>query len=138
MLLELQDLRQKAKSVQIVLSSRYEISFTWAEGFHMLELLPLNEEKVEAYLQARQIFFPPDQRLRKIMQNPMMLTLFANVNEIIERYKGDKQFDFKPRTTTQGELIWNFMEAQVVTLFKVYNTNAAGYYYHKFMIRHFL
>lgn len=33
LLLELQELRQKGKAVQMVLSSRYEMNFTWAEGF---------------------------------------------------------------------------------------------------------
>ena len=46
----------------------------------------------------------------------MMLTLYANSSEIVEHYKGNEQFDFKPQTSTQGELIWNFLESELVKL----------------------
>ncbi|MEJ7736277.1 MAG: TIR domain-containing protein [Chitinophagaceae bacterium] len=138
LLLELQELRQKGKAVQMVLSSRYEMNFTWAEGFQTVELRPLDEENVKTYLQAQRVNYPEDQRLRQILQNPMMLTLYANANEIIEKYKLDKQFEFKPYTTTQGELLWNYLEAQIVKLAKIYGREAADFYYYKFMIRHFL
>jgi hypothetical protein len=68
----------------------------------------------------------------------MMLTLYANANETIEFNKHNNHFDFKPRTITQGELIWNFLEAQIVKLSDRYDRESPEFYYYKFMIRHFI
>ena len=124
--------------MQIVISSRYEMNFTWAEGFETIELQPLHEENIIVYLQLKKISYPDDQRLRQILQSPMMLTLYANSSEIVEHYNGNELFDFKHQTSIQGELIWNFLEAQLVKLSDRYGRESGIFYYHKLLIRHFL
>ncbi|MEJ7766842.1 MAG: hypothetical protein WKF89_03460 [Chitinophagaceae bacterium] len=139
LILELNELRLKGKAVQILVTSRYEMdSLTWSNGFHSLALQPLDANKLRFYLASQNLRYPEDERLLQILQNPMMLTLYANANEIIDQYKEHKQFNFKPRITTQGELLWNFLEAQQVRLSKIYGDDTWQYYYCKFLIRHFL
>lgn len=136
--LELRELRQKGNSIQIILSSRYEMNFSWANGFKVIELLPLDEKTIVSYLQEWKLQYPKDLKLQQTIQNPMMLTLYAHANEIIKYYQYDKKFKFKPIITTPGELIWNYFEAQIINLNQIYNSQKNTFFYYKFIIRHFL
>lgn len=138
LLLELQALREKGRAVQLILSSRYEVNFSWAEDFHLMSLQALTPGQVQTYLEAHQAPYPSEVRLQEVIQNPMMLTLYASANETVEQYKNNSRFAFTPHTTTQGELLWNYLEAQLVKLANIYGDESYEYHYSKFLLRHFL
>ncbi len=138
LLLELQEISQKANGVQMVLSSRHEMNFNWATGFQTMALQPLDSSRVERYLRQYGVSVPHDIQLQQVLQNPMMLTLYANSSEIVKQHKVNPQFDFKPRTTTQGELLWNYLEVQIVKLSDLLGVESPDFHFHKFIIQHFL
>lgn len=83
---ELEELLGK-KSISIITTSREKItSITdrWVSEFQTLILQALEQEKAEVYLQSHKIEYPDEPKLRQILQNPMMLTLYANTCEIFE------------------------------------------------------
>ncbi|MCP5108874.1 MAG: WD40 repeat domain-containing protein [bacterium] len=119
----------------------------WA-GFHLLELLGLEEAQIEKYLKERGLFAsggpPGNQRatppgipkaLRALLQNPMMLTIYAASCEVVERFKNSGLYQFKRQVETPGELLWNFMEAQVVKYDLHTGQDKRQKYFYKFLLR---
>jgi len=115
---QLSQIVEKYKGVQVVVSSRYDLrNFSWATSFVLLELQPLEEEQIHEFLSIAKAVKPKTVRLKKLIRNPMNLTLYAAVSEIMEKYKEDDRFYFKKEINTTGELMWNFIEAQIVKKF---------------------
>ncbi|SEJ83837.1 WD40 repeat [Dyadobacter sp. SG02] len=138
LLLELLDLSQKGRSVQIVLTSRYDIDFTWAKDYQTFVLQPLTEKSVRDYLIKQQVDISKSDEIKSVIKNPMMLTLFANTCEIVKENAGNTKFEFKISVSTAGELIWNFVESQIVKLSHVFDLIPQKFHYNVFLIRHFI
>jgi WD40 repeat protein len=122
LLIELNRIAQEARGVQLVVSSRYvEIrNFQWAQQSEIVELQPLPEAAITAYLSALDLSLPDDEAIRRLLGNPMMLTIYAGSSEIARRHTHDSRFRFL-HSQSVGELLWNFTEAQLV---KYYADNA--------------
>ncbi len=135
LLIELQEeWRGKAEGIQILLSSRYEINLTWAKDFQRLELQPLDEARAGAYLQDRGLPWPgPDQPdLRRLLCNPMMLTLYAATSEFLRDGRGSAG-GFKPNAST-GELMWNFIHAQTLKFEAIHNIEEENVHLYRWLI----
>ncbi|UCH94525.1 MAG: HNH endonuclease [Candidatus Aminicenantes bacterium] len=117
LLLELNRLTEQCRGLQVVLTSRYDMrgNFNWGH-WHLLRLEKLEENQVEKYLSRLGLVPPGPGRLRELMGNPMMLTLYAAAGQVKQDYPGPVHCRFKDRVETPGELLWNFMEAQVALL----------------------
>lgn len=117
LLLELQELLEHAHSVQIVVTSRFDMRFhqQW-EDFNLLRLQKLEPHRVERYLAERGLDCPAPGRLMELIANPMMLTLYAAACEVVKEHKDAVYCKFKAVVESPGELLWNFMEAQVAKL----------------------
>lgn len=123
LLLELRDLLEQCDGLQVVVSSRFDMRETmnWSD-FHLLELLGMEEEKIKKYLDQRGLPLPwqreedkwteAGDRLRQLLQNPMMLTIYASTCEVV-REQGNRGDGFKEEAETAGEVLWNFMACQV-------------------------
>jgi hypothetical protein len=123
LLLELRDLLEQCDGLQVVVSSRFDMRETmnWPD-FHLLELLGMEEEKIKKYLDQRGLPLPwqreedkrteAGDRLRQLLRNPMMLTIYASTCEVV-REQGDAGYGFKEEVETAGEVLWNFMACQV-------------------------
>ncbi|KAA0992084.1 WD40 domain-containing protein [Dyadobacter aurulentus] len=138
LLLELQALSQKTHSCQFVLSSRYHLDFTWTNDIQTLVLQSLTDQNVRSYLKKQGIHFDSNAQIDSFIQIPMMLTIFANTCEIVEEYKSDVRFNLKKSVTTSGELLWNFIESQIIKLAKTYEVFPYKYSFSDFLIRHFI
>lgn len=58
------------------------ITFDQLKGFTAVSLLPLEGAQVREYLNKRGIAYPEDEGLRRLLRNPLMLTLYAKTEEV--------------------------------------------------------
>lgn len=145
LLIELRKIIEQARGVQIIISSRYDMRFTfnWSE-FNLLSLLKLENNQVESYLKGQNMPVPYSQnnnrqnRLWQLIKNPMMLTLYASTCEIEKIHKGNPNCDFKERVEMPGELLWNFMESQVARLFERVDKKEGEKWSYKFLLKFIL
>lgn len=115
LIFELKQIIEKYKNIQIIITSRYDIrnSRGWNNCFNKLDLKPLKEHKIENYLLEKSIPLPKDKTLRQLIENPMMLSLYAISCEVLKNHKDNPLIKFKGTIETSGELIWNYIEGQV-------------------------
>lgn len=112
------DLAARAGGTQMVISSRnkqIEKLDLSSESAALMQILPLTQETVVAYLKEKGQEIPANKDLLGLFANPMMLTLYSGANNIALRFRDDDRFHFK-KVTTYGELLWNFNEAQLAQL----------------------
>jgi hypothetical protein len=67
-----------------------------------------------------------------------MLTLYAATCEVQNRNRESQHCRFKDRVESVGELLWNFMEAQVGNLGERLGEDREKVYYYKFLLKFFL
>lgn len=134
-----QEWRGKARHIQLLLTSRYGNNFTWASDFHTLELQPLAESTAQAYLTDRGHPWPAEDYsdMRRLLTNPMMLTLYAATSEVMAEHTTPSDTYFKPTAST-GELMWNFLQAQSLKYEEQYPTDPATCAYHRWLLWHLL
>lgn len=111
LMVELAEFVRRAKGVQILVTSRYEMRhFAWTEGFERLDLLPLTKEQIADYLAQNQTPLPEDKEVATLLRNPMMLTLYTGTNHLSAQFAEDARIHFRPRVSSRGELLHNFIE----------------------------
>ena len=145
LLIEMRHLIEQAKGVQIVITSRYDVrgNFNWTE-FHLLKLMELEDKQVNLYLQEQGTpvavsFTEGDSnRLRQLIKNPMMLTLYASTCEVQKDHLLDRNCDFKKQVESPGELLWNFLEAQVARLPERLGDDPGKQWFYKFLLKFLL
>ncbi|HWV31993.1 MAG TPA: caspase family protein [Dyadobacter sp.] len=129
------DLAARAGGTQMVISSRnkqIEKLDLASESAALMQILPLTQETVIAYLKEKGQEIPANKDLLGLFANPMMLTLYSGANNIALRFKDDDRFHFK-KVTTYGELLWNFNEAQLAQLTD--GNDEADIRYQNFLLR---
>ena len=126
LLYELDDILSK-QGIQVVITSRFDIRSinNWMNTMSKLELQLLTKEQIKLYYTAKNNHFPFSINLstQRLIQNPLMLSLYAGSNDIIQKNKNNNFFKFKNpdgSVQTVGELMWNFLETQFVKLFQNY------------------
>jgi hypothetical protein len=134
LLIQLRKLMDQARGVQVVITSRYDMrkAYGW-KHLHLLELRGLEEEQVREYLEKKKSKMPTG-RLSALLRNPMMLTLYTSTCEVQGKYEGE----FKERVEIAGELLWNFMEAQVAVLLERLNYDKKKWWFYKFLLKFML
>ncbi len=138
-LIELNRLVEQSIGIQIVMTSRYDMrgNFNWGH-WSLVRLKELDEDKVAEYFQGKGLAIPNQERLRRLIQNPMMLTLYAATCEIRENHKDSPYCCFKDTVESAGELLWNFMEAQVAKLPERLGRDEGQVAYYRFLLKFFL
>ncbi len=146
LLIELKHAVQDWQGVQFIVTSRNDLkSFAFSTNFDEVRLQPLRPEQIRRYaadLSARlgvRVELPGEQNqdLWHLLQNPMMLTLYAGVSRYKNQRLGDTRFNFKPIVTSPGELLWNFMESQAIKYYEL-QPGEAHFAFLRFLFRHFL
>ena len=129
----------KAKGFQIIISSRYDmrLDYRW-HNLQKIELQPLSVHTINLYLDNLKINIPKDAELLTLLSNPMMLTLYASTNEVIDRYSKYPKFTFKLEFTSQGELMWNFFEGQLAKYFETIKYDDTEFIYYSFLLKHLI
>lgn len=113
LLLEVIDLSQRT-NLQLVISSRFDpgqfsLSF---DDFGKFDLQPLTKEKVIKYLNDCDIDIPEENTL-EVLNYPLMLTLYTSATKYKSRYQFHETICWKNAPSSNGEIIWNFMQTQL-------------------------
>jgi hypothetical protein len=139
LLLELNHLTEQCPGIQVVITSRYDMrgNFNWGH-WNLVRLKELEEDKVEEYLQGKGMAVPGQERLRGLIKNPMMLTLYAASCEVQENHRDSRYCCFKNIVESPGELLWNFIEAQVAKLPDRVGLDEVQVVYYWFLLKYLL
>jgi WD40 repeat protein len=139
LLLELNHLAEQCPGLQLVITSRYDMrgNFNWGH-WHLVKLKYLEEEQAAAYLAPLGLALPGPGRLRELIGNPMMLTLYAAAGKVKQDYPMTMHTSFKEPVETTGQLLWNFMEAQVALLPERLAQDEKKIALYKFLLQFFL
>lgn len=114
LLIELRKIIKLAQGIQIVITSRSDMrQMIGLESFNRIDLQKLTTQQIEKFLNIN-INDSDSRRLYELIKNPMMLSLYSATNKIVKTYCGDKRFDLKQKIETSGELMWNFVESQII------------------------
>jgi len=131
LLLELKFFLEQYNGIQIVMTSRDDMraNFNWG-NWNLMQLQPLEDRQIESYLKSRDVLFPRKESLKGLIRNPMMLTLYAASCEDTGKHKGSPYFRFKENVASIGELLYNFMESQLVRLYNrvIHDEKKLSYY----------
>lgn len=111
---------------RFVLSSRTEMEMNNARP-EILDMMPLGEEKIRSFLDKRGVQLPKDEKVLELINNPLMLGLYADAEKYAEMYreKGGK-FEIKLETNpdTAAKIISNFMQTQLFQMASISNDNS--------------
>jgi hypothetical protein len=136
LLVELNRLAEQCPGIQVVITSRYDMrgNFNWGH-WNLARLKALEKEKTEAYLQGKDMAVPGQERLRNLLCNPMMLTLYAASGQVLENQRESRSCCFKETVETPAELLWNFIEAQVAKYYRQSELDEGQKYFYKFLLK---
>ncbi|MCX6583265.1 MAG: SMEK domain-containing protein [Candidatus Aminicenantes bacterium] len=139
LLLELNRMVEECQGVQVLLTSRYDMrgNFNWGH-WNLVKLNELEEENAVEYLRGKGLAMPEQERLRKLLCNPMMLTLYAVTCEVQANHRDNRYCHFKETVDAPGELLWNFMEAQVAQLPERVGPEEGRVVYYWFLLKYIL
>ena len=139
LLSELNEWIERGRSVQIIAVSRSDMrnDFNWLR-FHGITLTYLSVEKIAEYLsQFSNASYPSSPVLQQLITVPLNLTLYAATSEIIAKHENNSTFSFKSPATSARDLLWNYLEAQLIKTYEEGQGTEQVYYY-KFALQHLL
>lgn len=122
---EIKDLAQSI-NICIIITSRYDLrNYYGFNNFKKLEIVKLSDEQINDFLAEKKVDkekITPN--LRQIFGNPMMLLLYVESTEIINRDKNIKWLEFFDKLQergqidiTFGEVLWNYFESCIAKVF---------------------
>ncbi|MCL2820949.1 MAG: NACHT domain-containing protein [Oscillospiraceae bacterium] len=138
----LEELRKLAmkKRLQILITSRNDVLQSEISSFTRLTFEPINEKVIDAWLAKHA---PTDKKrvltpeLYAILNNPMMLKIYTlNIKEP-EAFVGLQKTRFLKDPSTTGELLWNFLEHQIIKT-KILYQDPVEEGFAKILFRHLL
>ena len=101
--------------VQIITSSRFDIHtyVPLGEGYSKVLLQALSQENIKEFLGKSGIPFPSLESQWKVINYPLMLTLYAQTEKVMALIdKDDDLQDFKPNNSA-GAIIWNYLQREI-------------------------
>ncbi|MDQ1350845.1 MAG: hypothetical protein QG657_1147, partial [Acidobacteriota bacterium] len=142
LLVELNRLAEQFPGVQVIMTSRYDMrgNFNWSH-WRPVRLKELEDDQVEGYLKEHGMTgtaVSGKGRLGKLIKNPMMLTLYAASCEVQVKHRDSRYCSFKDRVESPGELLWNFIEAQVALLPEKVGPGEDRVLYYWFLLKYLL
>jgi WD40 repeat protein len=117
---------------QVIITSRFDLTkvIPGMCHFNKFELLPLEDWQIKGYLKEY-VSFRKD--LFKLLRNPMMLTMYARSSSVMDEYNPY----WKKYIETPGEILFNFVESELIRIKKVYNCYSKDSLY-RFTIYHIM
>lgn len=104
--------------VKIVISSRRRVEgITGLFGIISFSMEKLRDKQIESYLLSNNINLEQAKNFWGLLNNPMMLTVYAKTNEEINYNRDSDYFRFYGEIQTKGELISNYVESLIAKQF---------------------
>lgn len=134
LLVELRKIIKLAHGIQIIITSRTDMrQMIGLQSFNRIDLQKLTVQQIEKFLNIS-INLGYRGKLYELIKNPMMISLYSATSKTVEQYSEDPRFDLKREIETSGELLWNFVESQII---KKYEDNCfkSNSIYYTFLLK---
>lgn len=115
---------------RIIISSRTELE---SMDIRVLDMLPLEETKIIEFLDKLDVKIPTNPKVLSLINNPLMLGLYADSEKYAEMYKKQSgKFNIKLESDPDSatKIIYNFMQTQLFQMASVSNENSDYILYH--------
>lgn len=115
---------------RMIISSRTELEYM---DIKVLDMLPLKETRIIDFLEKLEVRIPTNPKVLSLINNPLMLGLYADSEKYYEMYKMKSgKFNIKleldPDSATK--IIYNFMQTQLFQMVSISNENSDFILYH--------
>ena len=103
------------QSAQFIATSRFDARDTYGltDSFKLLEMQPLGEKTVTGYLAQCGICIENNPTIKSILKTPLLLTLYANVEQHRQKYEAIDGITLCPDPDTAGKILGNFFQTQL-------------------------
>ena len=120
LLLCLEDIIRDFKGIQLIITSRYDMSSLLKKSdFKSLHLEPLEEEQIKNFIVSQNLYYRNDLLEDiPILENPMMLTIYCNIEREMNECSDIEPYGFITNTQNKGEMLHNFIASQLSRLDK--------------------
>ena len=118
---------------RIIISSRTELE---SMEIRVLDMLPLEETKIIEFLEKLDVGIPTNPKVLSLINNPLMLGLYADSEKYSEMYKkqsGKYNIKLESDPDSATKIIYNFMQTQLFQMASVSNENSDYILYHVLM-----
>ncbi len=111
--------------VQIITSSRYDIHsyVPLGDNYSRILLQPLSRRTVTDYLNKLHITLPDTESQWNIINYPLMLALYAQTQNVIDKMDKDDRIQSFRKNDSAGAIIWNYLQREI-WIYRKTNDNA--------------
>ena len=101
--------------VQIITSSRYDIhsQVPLGDNYSRILLQPLSRRTVTDYLNKLGITLPDTESQWNIIDYPLMLALYAQTQNVIDKMDKDDRIQSFRKNDSAGAIIWNYLQREI-------------------------
>lgn len=132
---ELNNIIEKARGTQIIITSRFDMRDTLKNpNINIIKLKELSREQISRQCQKYLHIAEPSGKLLETVKNPMMLTIYLSTCSIVERNRDNRYYEFLYDIQSQGEMLWNYIESMTYK----HSENISKGYYYRFVLKHLL
>lgn len=136
LLKEIEELSTK-EGVSVLITERSEEVLKYGlQGFQSVELLPLDQEKIQKETERMEIPYPADARMQKLLGNPMMLELYTKICSF-RKESSEIQKEIVDISTPE-KLIRLYIEQVLSYQLRVYSGKPGMQLCSKYIIKHML
>ena len=106
LLLELNRIVEQCPGIQVIITSRYDMrdDLNWS-GWNLVLLQELDHAQIEKYIAGMEMKIPVQERVLKVLKNPMMLKLYTADDECKAH-----EFPKNLEPATKTSLLWDIAE----------------------------
>lgn len=136
LLKEIEELSTK-EGVSVLITERSEEVLKYGlQGFQSVELLPLDQKKIQKETERMEIPYPADARMQKLLGNPMMLELYTKICSF-RKESSEIQKEIVDISTPE-KLIRLYIEQVLSYQLRVYSGKPGMQLCSKYIIKHML
>lgn len=108
------------KGIQVVVSSRSDFTARYSmAGYSICRLTPLSDEQIMSVFSQEEWGGIRDAvTLRRLLTNPMMVTMYQQISPIIKRYEHEESLDWILPIKNATDLLYDYYVAQIAVLFQ--------------------
>lgn len=106
------------KGIQVVVSSRSDFTARYSMyGYHICRLIPLSDEQImSVFSQDEWNGIQDAVTLRRLLSNPMMITMYKEISPIIKLYEHEECLNWALPIRNATDLLYDYYAAQIALL----------------------
>ena len=133
----LEEIRLDYQGVQIIISSRYNITeqLLWDNYSEVFTLEKLTNVQIEHFINDQEVSLYKDLSDIDILRNPMMLTLYCGIEREMKSTTDSEKYNFIASPCEKAEILHNFLISSQIRLDRYSNSDKPLHYLY---LRHLL